>query len=261
MIEIVCGLRRAIRTKLTDFDRSVGVTLYTPHDQSRTLDTLDDSTDRRGSGICMFVNAHACFFTRIKIRMQGVMNFTPEDRTSFPFADSRAALALRRALEIANRERGLSIRKLGAKLGYKQATVLSHMASGRVPVPLERAIEIARAVNLPEADFLAACVEQRSPEAGKLLRPATNSVEGIAFSLAGELSDIAGHALDDLNDEQKSVLRKVVADPRPARRWLSEAEIPTIEGIRRRRPNMAIDGLSASDRAAIDAALRDKVAY
>ena len=182
----------------------------------------------------------------------------PQPESDFPYAGTRAAKLLRDAIDRAHREERLSVRALGRQLGYKQATVLSHMASGRVAVPLERAPDIARAVSLNPGEFLAACVEQRSSEASDLLhfRPLDHSES--SFGLMSELSVIAGERLDDLNDEQKSVMRKVVADPRPARRWLSEAELPTVEGIRRLRPTMAIDGLSAVDRAKVEAALRDR---
>lgn len=170
--------------------------------------------------------------------------------SDFPLCDTRAAVMLRSALVRVHAKRGLSIRALGKQLGYKQATVISHMASGRIPVPLERAPDIARAVELPAGDFLAACVEQRSPEARLLLAP-SESAES-SFGLISELSLIGGCALDDLTQEQKHVLREVVADPSPKRRWLGVAELPAVELIRMLRPEITQDGLSPTDLAAIE---------
>jgi hypothetical protein len=176
--------------------------------------------------------------------------------TDFPFANTRAARMLREALDRIKRLRGISVRTLGKQLGYKQATVLSHMASGRVAIPLERAPDIARAADLSPGDFLAACVEQRSAEAATLLQYQPANEDETSFGLVSELNVIAGQALDSLNEEQKSVMRKVAADARPGRRWLSEAELPIVEGLRRLRPEITEIGLTPSDRAKLEAALR-----
>lgn len=175
----------------------------------------------------------------------------------FPYENSRAALLLRAGLERTQKDLGISIRALGKKLGYKQATVLSHMASGRVPVPLERALPIAHAAGINAADFLIACIEQRvGPGAADLLL-SSKSNNRVSFGLASELEAIAGNSLDQLTDEQKGVMRKVAADPRPARRWLSEAELPFVESVRNLRPNFTTDGLRADDRMKIDRALSE----
>jgi len=76
---------------------------------------------------------------------------------------------LRSALDRASSERKLSTREVAKQLGFKQATFISQMAQGRSRVPLERAIELARAVDLPPASFLAAAVAQQVPEALDLL--------------------------------------------------------------------------------------------
>jgi len=182
------------------------------------------------------------------------MPFKP--KTDFPYKDTRAAVMLRDALDRAHRDQGLSIRSLGKRLGYKQATVLSHMALGRVPIPLERALDIAREIDLEPGEFLAACVEQKVDGAADLLRSHSKFDTADAFSFVSELRVIAGHALDSLSDGQKSVLREVAADPRPERRWLSLAELPVVEGLRRLRPKLATEGLSASDREAVEMVLK-----
>jgi hypothetical protein len=141
------------------------------------------------------------------------------------------------------KERGVSLRSIARRLGYKQAAVLSHMAHGRVAVPLERALDIAREVDLNPREFLAAAVSQRTPEAHDLL-----SGSGFeAFGLANELALIAGGSSSDLSDEQLSVMREVASDPRPRRRWLSVAELQAVTAIREARPDFRERGLSGSD--------------
>lgn len=167
------------------------------------------------------------------------------------YSDSRAAIMLRAGLDAASKERRLSIRALGKILRYKQATVLSHMANGRVGIPVDRATEIARAVGLNEREFLLAVVAQRAPEAEKVLA----DEQGETFSLASEVELIAGVPLDQLSAEHKEVIRNVVADPQPARRWLSLAELQTVAVIRNVRPTFRSQGLPSADLAGIEALL------
>ena len=73
---------------------------------------------------------------------------------------------LRAALDRAQREQRLSIRKLGQRLGYKQATVLSHMATGRVLVPLERAADLHGLIpRVEDKKQAAAAAEARAKQA------------------------------------------------------------------------------------------------
>ena len=88
----------------------------------------------------------------------------PYIETQFPFADTDAAIMFRSALERHVRRKKTSIRKLASELGYKQSTVLSHMASGRVPIPIERAIVFADHLDLARSQFLTAVMKQRHPD-------------------------------------------------------------------------------------------------
>lgn len=176
--------------------------------------------------------------------------------TAHSFSGSRAARMLSEGLKRVSLERGLSLRSIAKQLGYKQATVLSHMANGRVPIPLERAPEIARAVGLSDVEFFVASVEQRSHEAAYLLASARGEHRNESYGLAYELKLISGKTIEELNDEQKSVLREVVADPTPSRRWLSVAELPTVIMLRNLRPELATDGLPPADHARLEATLR-----
>lgn len=175
--------------------------------------------------------------------------------TAHSFSGSRAARMLSEGLKRISLERGVSLRSIAKQLGYKQATVLSHMANGRVAIPLERAPEIARAVGLSEVEFFIASVEQRSAEAQDLLASARGEHRNESYGLAYDLNLIAGHSIDQLNEEQKMVLREVVADPKPTRRWLSLVELPAVMFLRELRPEMARSGLSAIDRGNIEIAL------
>ena len=78
--------------------------------------------------------------------------------------DSDAVRMLSAALAIASRERGLSLRKAGALLNYRQPVVLSHMATGRAPIPIDKAEEIADVLGMDPAEFLKAVVSWKSKE-------------------------------------------------------------------------------------------------
>ena len=187
------------------------------------------------------------------------MRKATENAEDYPFGKSRAAEMLRYAFERAHAERGLSIRSIGKLLGYKQATVLSHMANGRIAVPLERATDIARAVELAPADLLLAALEQRNLEAADLMAGA-HELARQPHDFAFEMRAIAGVDIDQLSVEQKKVLREVVNEPNPGRRWVTLAELPTILALREAWPDVSERGLPrtvVSEVARVVRALRD----
>ena len=161
--------------------------------------------------------------------------------------ESPATHMLAEGLARASQERGLSLRKVGALLGYKQAVVLSHMATGRVPIPIDRAEEIARVLEIDPAIFLEAVVKQRHPEVSWSLLGSSDDVDVIVHELAVSL----GKPLRELTGEQRAVMREVVAEQRPRRRWLSVHELTTVDMLRDMRPAMGSQGLEASDLNAI----------
>lgn len=176
------------------------------------------------------------------------------DRGDFPLAESGAAVMLREGLLQARLERGLSARKIGAALGYKTSVVLSHMASGRVPIPLERAKAIAEAVGIDPSAFLLASLAQKEPGAVELLRPASIA-DGYIDPFMAELLALAGHPLDKLPEEHKQVLREVVTDRTPRRRWLALAEIAAVVAIRETVPDFPSRGLDGAELNALRAIL------
>ncbi len=164
----------------------------------------------------------------------------------YPHADTTAARMLLSGLRRISDESGTSIRQLAKQLGYKQAVVLSHMASGRVPIPIDRAPELAKALDLPERAFVRAVLEQRHPDVDWAM-----FAEDAADGLESDLRMIAGVDLGELSREHSRVVREAVAEPHPARRWLTVHELPIVEMLRELRPAISVDGLSSSDRRAI----------
>lgn len=168
-------------------------------------------------------------------------------------ADSHAAQMLADGLARASRERGLSLRKVGALLGYKQAVVLSHMTTGRVPIPIDRVEDIAEVLDIDPAAFLKAVLKQRHPSVSwSLLAGEDESKDEIVHELAVSL----GKPLRELSHEQRAVMREVAAEQRPRRRWLTVHELTAIDALREARPGIASEGLEASELTAIREALR-----
>ena len=155
--------------------------------------------------------------------------------------------ALRRA-----QANGRSQRAVAADLGYKSSVVLSHMGLGRVPIPVDRARDIAKQLSMDADAFLMAVLEQRYPDVDfrALFNMSYSSNRTVA-----KLEAIAGCSLDDLPTETQAMLEEVIAARHPRRRWLSLAELSSIEFIRNLRPDSPISGLSDEDRQSIEKAL------
>ena len=168
-------------------------------------------------------------------------------------AESHAARLLSEGLGRASEVRGLSQRKIAGMLGYKQAVVLSHMASGRVPIPIDRAEDIAAVLEIDVAEFLRAVLRQRHPSVSwSLLTAQSESADPIVNELAVSL----GKPVNRLSQEQRGVMREVAADPRPRRRWLTVHELTAVSALREVRPNMSLEGLTEPELESIREVLK-----
>lgn len=171
--------------------------------------------------------------------------------SDYPLRGTRAQVMLEAAMRAAQAS-GRSQREVAADLGYKSSVVLSHMTAGRVPIPIDRAKDMATALNINGDSFLLAVLEQRLPDID------WKSFFNISYSsdrTVSRLEAIAGGSLDDLPAETRALLEEVVAARNPARRWLAPAELTTIELIRDLRRDSRQNGLSDEDRQAIARAL------
>lgn len=168
----------------------------------------------------------------------------------FEYKQTRAAQMLAEGLRRASSQRGLSVRQLGKRLNYKQAVVLSHWATGRVPIPIDRAVEVAREVGLPEREFLLAVLEQRHKNVDWGL------ITDFSDDLVEDLEAIAGRPLSTLSAEHQQVMKEVVAEAQPGRRWLTLSEVPVMEAIREQAPYVRSDGLPRRLVETITTALR-----
>jgi transcriptional regulator with XRE-family HTH domain len=170
----------------------------------------------------------------------------------YPLQGTRAQVMLETAMKAAQAA-GRSQRDVAGELGYKSSVVLSHMTAGRVPVPIDRAKDIAAALGLDPNNFLLAVLEQRFPEVD------FTTLFNISYSsekTVRRLESIAGCSLDELPAETRAVLEEVVAARNPRRRWLAPAELTTIEFVRDLRPDSTFSGLTDEDRRSIEKALR-----
>lgn len=165
---------------------------------------------------------------------------------------TRAQLMLEEAVKSAQ-ERGISQRQIAAELGYKSSVVLSHMASGRAPIPVDRATQIARLLEIDEKRFLLAVLEQRFPDVDfrDLLEMRLTSERTVQkFELA------AGCSLAELPSETLRLVEEIVSLRNPRARWCSLQEAEVMELIRRVRPTVSDKGLSEFDLARLEEALR-----
>lgn len=165
--------------------------------------------------------------------------------TDFPYSHTEATRMLADGLRSASQERGISLREIGRRLRYKQPVVLSHMANGRVPIPLDKAPAIADEVGLPQSSFLLAVLNQRHPGVDWQL------ITGEEDPFARELGRTARKSLSALSSAHHRVLREAVRDSDPDERWLSIPEISAMKLVRELFPRVRIDGLSSSDRSTL----------
>lgn len=177
--------------------------------------------------------------------------------SDYPLANSPATRMLAEGFEKAYEDKGFSQRQLAKTLNYKTSVVLSHMALGRVPIPIDRSLDFARLLDLNPAKFLMAVLEQRHPDInfsrvlGISTKRKSTGKEGRESYTLEELEDIAGKPLDELPVDRIDLLRKVVADPNATRRWLALGEMQAIEMIRAAHP----DGLSPVQRKKLGEAI------
>lgn len=164
----------------------------------------------------------------------------------YPLADTPAARMLSEGLARAKEEQGLSVRQIGKLMNYKTAVVLSHMATGRVPIPIDRAVEIAGILKLDVESFLLAVLQQRHPDIdwGRLFQRSSSSGE---HGLAMELEAVLGARLQDLTQEQRSIMREVASERSPRRRWLSVHELALVTRLRESFPQLTTEGLDQAD--------------
>lgn len=183
------------------------------------------------------------------------MNIESEPRTDeYPLAQTPATKMIAAALDRLQAETGLTQRDIAKQLGYRSSVVLSHMALGRVPVPIDRVQKLARVLKLDMAELILAVLQQRYPDID------FNAVFGVEprseSAVVAELEAIAGHPLDQLPPETLEVLREVVGSTDPHRRWLSLHEVVVMEMIRSAVPSIKTSGVPPVLRQQLSAVLR-----
>jgi hypothetical protein len=163
--------------------------------------------------------------------------------SDYPYRNTAAATMLAGGLERATTTRKTSLRQLGKQLGYKQAVALSHMAKGRIPIPVERTPMLSEVLGFDQAEFLLAVLQQRYPMVAWADHFQTQS-PGDRSRFKGLL---AGVPLADLSADHKVVAEELVRDTHPRERWLAISEIALLSELRASRSALPNDGISNFD--------------
>jgi hypothetical protein len=183
-----------------------------------------------------------------------------ENIGDYPLSNTKACKMLAEALARAEREEGMSQRSLAKTMNYKSSVVISHQALGRAPIPIDRSLDFARLLKINPSDFLLAVLEQRHPEIDfkRLLVPSkmggASSVKKAAVSdfVVDDIESIAGMTMAELPTEKVTVIREVASEPQPRRRWLSVHELPIMNMLRKRFPEIISQGLDLASRKKIE---------
>jgi len=164
-----------------------------------------------------------------------------------PYADDEATRMLERALYLAKEKSGVSLTDAASAIGISKAA-LSHMAIGRAPIPIDRAPDLAKHLQIEPRMFLMAVLFQRHPEAMEIVTGGLFASQE-KESHSNDLSPT--FPLSRLTGEQTTIIREVARDPHPRERWLAVSEVPVITAIRRARPS----GVNQDDIETIEFAL------
>ena len=154
-----------------------------------------------------------------------------------PYSNSRAARELDEALKAHTARTPGGLRALAAELGFKQATVLSHMATGRMAIPLDRATALANKLGLDVLDFCLAVLEQRAPDVYQALDEALGIGTGRTLSIAARqvVAKVATAKL--VTDDHAAIILEVLHSKNPRERWLAPLESPFIRLVREHYPD------------------------
>ena len=142
------------------------------------------------------------------------------------------------------------LRALAAELGFKQATVLSHMGNGRMAIPMDRAPLLARQLGMDQAQFTWAVLCQRYPDAAEALGETGSLSPPSASGAQKQVAPLLA-SIEVLSPERLAIIAEVILDPSPAERWLAVGEVAAVKGLRRLRPL----GLTQMDQEEVNAVL------
>ncbi|WP_298190565.1 hypothetical protein [Novosphingobium sp.] len=118
----------------------------------------------------------------------------------------------------------------------KQATVLSHMATGRIGIPLDRVEQFAEVLEMNPEEFSFAVIEQREPAMLGLLSRFYGHVCDRAQS--GELASLIDEmrSTADLSSRQMSDIREILRQRDTPSRLVTGRASELISVIRSARP-------------------------
>ena len=154
---------------------------------------------------------------------------------SHPYVDTAATQmlsgALRRYTEL---NRG-GLRALAKKLDLKQATVLSHMANGRMAIPLDRAPQLALALGMEPANFTKLVLKQRSPDVFAILEKYEDRFDQAKSKQLEQLEAVLVGG-DAFPSDVLRIIAEVVRDRKPEERWLAISEVAVVRELRNLRP-------------------------
>lgn len=117
---------------------------------------------------------------------------TALDLFSYPFANTAATKMLADAFDTLWKTRGVSQRQVAARLGYRGSVCLSHMATGRISIPVGRVLDLAHVLEIEPAELLLAVLEQRHLEIAfrKFMQPLRQDSTGSTDHTIRAVTDV-----------------------------------------------------------------------
>jgi hypothetical protein len=128
------------------------------------------------------------------------------------------------------------LRALAKLVKFNQSTVFSHMATGRIGIPLERAEQFAALLDMNAVDFTLAVLEQREPGVHALLAGAFDFEAGGAVSAeAGAIIAMVRRA-QGLSADHVALIGDILREDVPVGRWAIGRNAELLGVIRAARP-------------------------
>ncbi len=159
------------------------------------------------------------------------------EHETHPHAQTAAAALLRTALATYTAQHKGGLRALSVELGMRPPTVLSHMANGRMPIPLERAGQIADALHLDRLTFCLAVLAQRAPSIATIFHAELGLSQADA-PIAPTVKETIRRALQSPpSDGLIELLRRALQTPAPLEHWVDGEEFELLRAIRRETPS------------------------
>lgn len=167
-------------------------------------------------------------------------------KNPLPHSDTEARFMLSDAIAARRRADKASLRMLAAEMEMSSA-MLSHMATGRIPIPVDGAAKLADALGISRSEFVKSVLKQRFPNAMAILDDEADVGGNDGSEVTRARMMVTFYDGTPPTGDLALILDQVRTADDAQERWLTPSELPVVNMIRRLRPNFSKLGLTEVD--------------